>query len=60
MAKEVKQNISDTWFVIALFLIACLILPFLYYATEVYAYAHANKPEGFLRKSIFCSSLVLD
>jgi len=26
---------------------ACLVIPFLYYATQVYLWAHANKPAGY-------------
>ena len=32
---------------IALGVLGCLIIPFLYYATSVYQYAQANKPEGY-------------
>ena len=42
-----KQNISDEKFMIAMFFMACLCLPFLYYAHMIYTWAHENKPKGY-------------
>ena len=28
-------------------MLACTLIPFIYYATSVYQYAHENKPEGY-------------
>ena len=42
-----KQNIGDKAFVAALLAITCVIVPFLYYAKEIFFYAHENKIKGF-------------
>ena len=42
-----KQNIGDGAFKVALLLVSCVVLPFLYYAHEVYHWGHANKPRGY-------------
>lgn len=45
--RVVKQNIGDTPFRIALFIVMCIVVPFLYYANLIYQWSHANKPAGY-------------
>ena len=45
--REVKQNIGDTTFRIALLILFAIIVPFFYYANMIYNWSHANKPDGY-------------
>jgi len=45
--RKVKQNIGDTTFAIALMIVFCLVVPYLYYANTIYEYGHAHKPPGY-------------
>ncbi len=45
--RVVKQKLNDTQFTIGMLIVLGISIPFLYYANQIYNYAHENKPKGY-------------